>query len=76
MPRKDCQQALSATKAKRTGQTFGDMSTEDQSQAIQGIVGEAQDGIEQSFGRMTTSNKSRAFQGQMDAASFAAMFGR
>ncbi|KAI1199030.1 hypothetical protein F5X97DRAFT_322868 [Nemania serpens] len=75
-PRKLCQQALSATKAKRTGQTFGDMSTEDQSQAMQGIVGEARDGIEQSFGSMTTSNKSRAFQGQMDAASFTAMFGR
>ena len=74
--RKVCQEALSATRAKRTGQSFGDMSTDDQSDAIQGIVGEAHHGVEQSFGKMTTSNNSRAFQGQIDAASFAVMFGK
>jgi hypothetical protein len=74
--RKVCQEALSATKAKRTGQKFGDMSTDDHSVAMQGIVGEAQNGVQQSFGKMTTKKNSRAFQGQMDAASFAAMFGK
>ena len=74
--RKVCQEVLSATRAKRSGQNFGDMSTDDQSLAMQGIVGEAHDGVEQSFGKLTTSNNSRAFQGQMDAASFAVMFGK
>ncbi|KAH8598489.1 hypothetical protein B0O99DRAFT_669770 [Bisporella sp. PMI_857] len=74
--RKVCQETLSATRAKRTGQSFGDMSTDDQSFAMQGIVGEAHDGVEQSFGKMTTSKNSRAFQGQIDAASFTAMFGK
>ncbi|RYP37568.1 hypothetical protein DL767_002876 [Monosporascus sp. MG133] len=74
--RKVCQEALAATEAQRTGQKFGDMSTDDQSLAMQGIVGEAQGGVEQSFGRMTTSKNSRAFQGQIDAASFAMMFGK
>jgi hypothetical protein len=46
------------------------MSTDDQSLAMQGIVGEAHDGVEQYFG-MTTSKNSRAFQGQM---AFAMMF--
>jgi len=72
--RKVCQEAHSATKAKRTGQKFGNMSTDDQSQAMQGVVGTAHDGMEQSFGMMTTSKNSRAFQGQMDAASFSIMF--
>lgn len=62
--------------AKRTGQKFGDMSTHDQSLAMQGIVGEAHVGLEQSFGKMATSKNSRAFQGQIDASSFAAMFGK
>lgn len=74
--RKVCQEALAATRAKRTAQTFGDMSTDDKSLAVQGVVGEAQDGVEQSFGKMTTSKNSRAFQGQIDAASFAVMFGK
>jgi hypothetical protein len=73
---KVCQEALRATNAKRTGQKFSDMSTHDQSQAMQGIVGEVHDGVEQSFGKMTTANNSRAFQGQMDAASFAVLFGK
>ncbi|KAJ8120218.1 hypothetical protein ONZ43_g3016 [Nemania bipapillata] len=73
--RKVCQETFEATRAKRTGQSFGDMSTDDQSQAMQGIVGNVQDGVEQSFGKMTTSKNSRAFQGQVDAASFAVMFG-
>ncbi|KAI1119516.1 hypothetical protein F5Y14DRAFT_6313 [Nemania sp. NC0429] len=73
---KVCQQALSATQAKRTGQKFGNMSADNQSYAMQGIVGEARDGTEQSFGSLKASNKSRGFQGQMDAASFAVMFGR
>jgi hypothetical protein len=51
------------------------MSTDDQSYAMQGIVGEIHGGVEQLFGKMTTSKKSRAFQGQMDSASFATMFG-
>ena len=70
-----CQEALSATKVRRAGQKFGDMKTDDQSMAMQGIVGEAQHRIQQSFGNLTTSKNSRAFQGQMDAASFALMFG-
>ncbi|RYO88742.1 hypothetical protein DL764_008695 [Monosporascus ibericus] len=74
--RKVCQEALAATRAQRTGQKFGDMSTDDQSLAVQGIVGEAQVGVEQSFGRMTTSKNSKAFQGQINAASFAIMFGK
>ncbi|RJE17776.1 hypothetical protein PHISCL_09887 [Aspergillus sclerotialis] len=74
--RKLCQDALSTTITKRTGQKFGDMSTDDQSLAMQGIVGDAHDGVEQSFGKMTTSKNSRAFQGQIDASSFAAMFGK
>jgi hypothetical protein len=74
--RKLCQEALSTTKAKRTGQKFGDMSTDDQSMAMQGIVGDAHDGVQQSFGKMTTSKNSKAFQGQMDASSFATMFGK
>ncbi|KAJ5945855.1 hypothetical protein N7454_002694 [Penicillium verhagenii] len=74
--RKLCQDALSATRAKRTGQKFGDMSTDDQSFAMQGIVGKAHEGLEQTFGEMATSKNSRAFQGQIDASSFAAMFGK
>jgi hypothetical protein len=52
------------------------MSTDDQSMAMQGIVGDAHDGVQQSFGKMTTSRNSKAFQGQMDASSFAKMFGK
>jgi len=33
-----CQDALSATKAKRTGQSFGDQETDTQSIAMQGII--------------------------------------
>ena len=69
-----CQDALSATKAKRTRQSFGDQETDTQSIAMQGIVGAVQSGVEQSFGNQKTTNSSRAFQGQMDAGSFAAMF--
>src|SRR5438045_3843995 len=64
--RKVCQEALSATRAKQTRQTFGDMSTDNQSLAMQGIVGEVHDGVEQSFRKMTASDNSRAFQGQID----------
>jgi hypothetical protein len=73
---KVCQEALLATRTKRVGQTFGDVSTDDQSLAMKGVAGEAHDGVEQYFGKMTTSKNSRAFQGQMDAASFAVMFGK
>jgi len=76
MLRKVCQDALSATRAKRTGQKFGDMHTDDQSYAMQGIVGEAHNGVEQTFGTMTTSKSSRAFQGQISTDAFAAMFGK
>ncbi|KAK5634346.1 hypothetical protein RRF57_010060 [Xylaria bambusicola] len=74
--RKACQEALSATKAKHEGQTFGNMSIDGESYGMQGIVGKPQNSIDQSFESMTATNKSRAFQGQMDAASFAAMFDR
>ena len=73
---KVCQDALSATRAKRTGQNFGDMQTDDHSAAMQGIVGTAQRGVEQSFGNMASTKSSRAFQGQIDADSFAVMFGK
>ncbi|ETS78636.1 hypothetical protein PFICI_10698 [Pestalotiopsis fici W106-1] len=71
--RDTCEVALQATRAKRSGQTFGDMHL-DQSMAMQGIVGQAQEGVDQSFGKLTAQNKSRAFQGQMNATSFAQMF--
>ncbi|KAH7303714.1 hypothetical protein B0I35DRAFT_446187 [Stachybotrys elegans] len=71
---KTCEAALQVTQAQRTGQTFGDMQI-DQSFAMQGIVGGAQRGVDQSFGKLSVQNNSRAFQGQMDAASFARMFG-
>ncbi|KAI0970712.1 hypothetical protein F4678DRAFT_436049 [Xylaria arbuscula] len=70
---KTCEAAFQATQAKRTGQIFGDMQI-DQSHAMQGIVGEAQRGVDQSFGKLSAQNNSRAFQGQMDGASFAHMF--
>ncbi|KAK7991026.1 hypothetical protein PG990_015306 [Apiospora arundinis] len=69
-----CEATRKATQAQRTGQTFGDLQI-DQSHAMQGIVGEAQKDVDQSFGRLTAQNNSKAFQGQMDAASFARMFG-
>ncbi|KAI8627924.1 hypothetical protein F5Y19DRAFT_158994 [Xylariaceae sp. FL1651] len=71
---KTCEAAFRATQAERTGQIFGDMQI-DQSLAMQGIVGEAQRGVDQSFGKLSAQNNSRAFQGQMDAASFARLFG-
>ncbi|KAI1328463.1 hypothetical protein F5Y16DRAFT_155276 [Xylariaceae sp. FL0255] len=74
--KKVCREALPATQAKRVGQTFGNMSTDTQSFAMQGIAGDAYVSAEQKFGTMTTVKGSRAFQGQMDAASFAVMFGR
>lgn len=70
---KSNQAALKALKQKRTGQTFGDLQA-DQSMAMQGIVGQAQQGVDQSFGKLNAANNSRAFQGQMDAGSFARMF--
>ncbi|KAK8120308.1 hypothetical protein PG999_004428 [Apiospora kogelbergensis] len=69
-----CEATLEATQAARTGQSFGDMQI-DQSLAMQGIVGEAQKGVNQSFGKLSAQNNSRGFQGQMDAASFSRMFG-
>ena len=72
---KVCDEALSATRARRTGQIFGDMQTDGRSTAIQGIVGQAQSGVDQKFGNMTTTNGSKAFQGQMDSTSFSVMFG-
>jgi len=44
-----CKGALSATRAKRTGQRFGDIKVEG-SRAFQGIVGAAKGGVEESFG--------------------------
>lgn len=71
-----CQKTLSATRAWRTGQKFGDMKTDDHSIAMQGIVGVAQPGVDQSFGSLTTTKSSRAFQGQMDASSFSNLFSK
>jgi hypothetical protein len=73
--REVCGETLSTTRAKRTGQSFGDMKV-DKSMAYQGIVGTAQSGVEQSFGKLTATDGSTAAQGQMDATSFAMMFGR
>ncbi|KAL2136760.1 hypothetical protein VTI74DRAFT_1801 [Chaetomium olivicolor] len=42
-----CQKTLSATRARRTGQKFGDMKTDNHSIAMQGIVGVAQPGVDQ-----------------------------
>ncbi|KAK8037374.1 hypothetical protein PG991_000720 [Apiospora marii] len=68
-----CKAALEASRAKRTGQTFGDMNV-DKSTAMQGIVGTAQQGVEQKFGNLVAQNESRAFQGQMDSNAFSTMF--
>ena len=69
-----CQDTLSATKAKQTGQSFGEMQTDDHSMTMQGIVDMAQDRMKQSFSKLTTMKSSRAFQGQMSENSFAMMF--
>ncbi|KAK6857487.1 hypothetical protein PG995_006314 [Apiospora arundinis] len=71
---KACEATLKATQAAQTRQSFRDMQI-DQSLAMQGIVGEAQKGVDQTFGKLSAQNNSRGFQGQMDAASFARMFG-
>ncbi|KJZ70282.1 hypothetical protein HIM_10326 [Hirsutella minnesotensis 3608] len=71
-----CQKTLSATRAQRTGQKFGDMKTDNHSIAMQGIVGVAQPGVDQSFGSLTTTMSSRAFQGQMDLSSFGKLFAK
>ncbi|KAL3963000.1 hypothetical protein ACCO45_004523 [Purpureocillium lilacinum] len=71
-----CQRTLSATRARRTGQKFGDMKTDNHSIAMQGIVGVAQPGVEQSFGSLTATISSRAFQGQMDSSSFSNLLGK
>ncbi|KAF4628710.1 hypothetical protein G7Y89_g9442 [Cudoniella acicularis] len=73
--REVCGETLSTTRAKRTGQSFGDMKV-DKSMAYQGIVGTAPGGVEQLFGKLTATDGSTAAQGQMDTASFAMMFGR
>lgn len=70
-----CAEALSATRERRTGQSFGDMQTDGNSMAMDGIVGPPQAGVEQTFGSITTTNYSKAFRGQMDPSSFAVMFG-
>ena len=44
-----CKGALSVTRAKRTGQRFGDIKVEG-SRAFRGIVGAAKGGVEESFG--------------------------
>jgi hypothetical protein len=73
--REVCGETLSTTRVKRTGQSFGDVKV-DKSMAYQGTVGTALGGVEQSFGKLTATDGSTAAQGQMDAASFAMMFGR
>jgi hypothetical protein len=70
-----CKETLEAIEAKRTGQKFGDLLTDDRSIAMQGIVGNRQEGVEQTFGKLTATKESRAFQGQMSSEAFAAMFG-
>ncbi|KAK4233419.1 hypothetical protein C8A03DRAFT_19517 [Achaetomium macrosporum] len=71
-----CQKTLSATRAQRIGQKFGNMKTDDHSIAMQGIVGVAQPDVDQSFGSLTTTKSSRAFQGQMDSSSFGKLFSK
>jgi hypothetical protein len=68
-PREVCGETLSITRAKRTGQSFGDMKV-GKSMAYQGIVGTAQSG------KLTATDGITTAQGQMDATSFAMMFGR
>lgn len=71
-----CQKSLSATRARRTGQKFGDMKTDNHSIDMQGIVGVAQPGVDQSFNSLTTTMSSRAYQGQMDSGSFGKLFSK
>jgi hypothetical protein len=73
--RKVCEEALSITVAKRTGQKFGKMTTIDRSHAVQGIVSKANLGVEQEFGDMVTDRDSRAVQGQLDRDAFAVLMG-
>ncbi len=65
-----------ADRAQRTGQKFGDMKTDNDSVAMQGIVGFVQPGVDQSFGSLTTTNNSGTFQGQMEVGSLDKLFGR
>ena len=71
-----CQKTLSATRARRAEQKFGDMKTDNYSIAMQGIVGLAEAGVDQSFGSLATTRSSRAFQGQMDSSSFDKLFSK
>lgn len=73
--RKVCAETLSATRARHAGQTFGNMTLTDNSHGFQGVVGTAQSGLEQKFGKLNAGGGSKAVQGQLDAASFAVMFG-
>ncbi|KAK8103018.1 hypothetical protein PG984_016164 [Apiospora sp. TS-2023a] len=68
-----CEAVRKAAQVKRAGQAFGDMQL-DKSTAMQGIVGTAQEGVEQTFGNLVAQNESRAFQGQMDSNAFSTMF--
>jgi hypothetical protein len=70
-----CQKALLAMELARSEQKFGELCADEQSLAVQGIVGQAQDGVRQSFGKMAVLKHGRAFQGQIDTASFALMWG-
>lgn len=72
---KVCWQTLSAARAQRTEQRFGDIKVDNHSIAMQGIVGMAQPGVDQSFGSLTAGTSSRAFQGQMEPDSFGKLFG-
>ncbi|KAI5457606.1 hypothetical protein BGZ63DRAFT_393267 [Mariannaea sp. PMI_226] len=68
-----CKRTTAATQASVTKQTFGQMRL-DKSWGMQGIVGQAQRGVEQTFGDMDGTEHARGFQGQIDPASFAHMF--
>ncbi|KAF4978866.1 hypothetical protein FZEAL_4826 [Fusarium zealandicum] len=68
-----CKRTYDAVNAKRTGQKLGIMEL-DSSRGVQGLVGVAQQGLEQSFGDLRATNESRGFQGQMDINAFDKLF--
>ncbi|KAM0426325.1 hypothetical protein ACHAPT_008365 [Fusarium lateritium] len=68
-----CKRTRDAVKSTRTGQQFGNMELNNKSRGMQGIVGTAQQGVDQKFGNFKALNESKGFQGQIDSDSFAKM---
>ncbi|KAK7422974.1 hypothetical protein QQX98_001264 [Neonectria punicea] len=68
-----CKRTRDAVETRRTRQTFGIMQL-DKSVGMQGIVGIAQQSVDQKFGDLKASNESRGFQGQMGSDSFDKLF--